>query len=286
MLGSNNYIEFELKPSGLSVSFLSHWECRNLGLLKIMTGVFDRLLAHGNPKRDYTVRVNTADGPTRSQRSKGDDYYMEFDTSSFGRSDSLFPDYIFGNWWHIGLLDFDTFTREIVLCSSRDRIRDNRLFWMGNLQGIWQRLRYKSMAEEFPELMVAETMTWIMGGRKPTKFVPMKDYSEYGNLIDLTGRGCSGRLKLLPFCNRPLFVAKRRCLSWSDILMLDLDLHIPVEKDLSDLVEKCRWAVENEDLCSRNSEELLSWCETNFTFKSAVERAFGLVQDQVKALGD
>lgn len=286
MIGKNNYIEFEVGPSGLKVISASRWECRNLGLLRIMTGVLDRLLAHGTPKRDYTVRVNTADGPTRSPAPKDRDYYMEFDTSSAGRSDGLFPDYIFGNWWHIGLWNFDIFTREIVLCSSRNRIKDGRLFWMGNLQGIWQRLRYKSMAEEFPDLMFAETMTWVGGGRKPTRFVPMKDYSEYGSLIDLTGHGCSGRLKLLPFCNRPLFVAERRCLSWSDVLMLDLGLHISVKHDLSDLVEKYKWSVENEDLCVKNSGELLSWCLSNFTFKAAVERAFDLFQDRVKALGD
>lgn len=274
-----NYAEFLMGPKGLTLTTGSFWECRNLGLLKIMARVMENLLGAGVLKDQYTVRINTADGPTRDKAPESHNF-LEFHTGADNRSESnLFPDYVFGNWWHIGLNDFDKFTSEICERNSRSSIVDGRLFWIGNLQGIWQRNRYVEMARANPTKMVGEVMSWTNNGSRPTKFVSTKDYCDYKYLIDLTGHACSGRLKLLPFCNRPLFIADRKFWSWSDIVILKQGLHIPVANDLGDLIEKHDWAENNEEEAFSNSASLLEFCRVNLTYEKACDQATRLVAE-------
>lgn len=276
-----NYAEFSISPTGLVLTKGSKWECRNTGLLKIMTRVMENLLHRDLLKDRYTVRINTADGPTRDRRPN-DRNFMEFDTGVDGLNDEgIFPDYVFGNWWHIGLVDYDEFVRDICESNSHDRIEDDRLFWIGNLQGIQQRIKYVELSRSHPERLLSEVMHWTNGGSRPTKFVPTKDYCRFRYLIDLTGQACSGRLKLLPFCNRPLFITDRRFWSWSDIEILKQGLHIPVREDLGDLLERLDWARENWSVASGNSESLLNFCRRELTFGKACERATRLVSEAI-----
>jgi len=279
-----NYIEFKVGPREISTVVESQWECRNLGLTRIMSRVRESLVREGVLGTDYVVRINTADGPTRDPAPR-DSNFMEFDTSTESMDESLvFPDYAFGNWWHIGLVDFDEFAAEISELNGYGTIADGRVFWMGNLQGIPQRIQYMNLAARHPEMLFGQSMYWVDGGRKPNKFVPMKHYTRFKYLIDLTGQGCSGRLKLLPFCRRPLFVAERRFLSWSDILLLKQGLHIGVRHDLGDLVDLYRWAEANQQKVFDDCHALFNWSRENFTFARACERALAMVRERLVGL--
>jgi hypothetical protein len=277
-----NYAEFILGPNKLIRTVDSTWECRNIGLLKIMCRVFEMLQNTDILKREYTIRINTADGPSRDN-PKNVDNFIEFDTSTSSMDESrLFPDYIFGNWWHIGLVDFDDFSKEISENSGLEKISENKLFWMGNLQGIPQRIKYMNIAQQNQDKIYGDQMHWINFGRTPTKFIPTKDYTKFKYLIDLTGHGCSGRLKLLPFCNRPLFIADRRFWSWSDLLLIKQNKHIKINHDLDNLLEMHNWAEKNNKLVFENSNYLFNWAKENFTFKKACDKAFELVSDSIK----
>ena len=120
-----NYVQFLIGPNGLVMTTESRWECRNAGLLKIMTRVFENLQESKLLKEEYTVRINTADGPSKDKRPEVQNY-IEFDTSTEVIDESkTFPDYIFGNWWHIGLINFDDFAGEICANNQKDIIKDN-----------------------------------------------------------------------------------------------------------------------------------------------------------------
>lgn len=276
-----NYVEFLLGPQKLVQTVSSTWECRNIGLLKIMIGVFERFQETDILQRDYVVRINTADGPTKDKKPDIDNF-LEFDTSTDKLDESdVFPDYIFGNWWHIGLVNFDKFAQEIIENNGVEKIVENKLFWMGNLQGIPQRIKYINLSQTNPNKLYGDQMHWTNAGRTPTKFIPMKDYTKFKYLIDLTGHGCSGRLKLLPFCNRPLFIAERRFLSWSDILLMKQNKHISVNYNLDNLLEKYDWAENNRDLVFSNCKSLFNYCKETFTFKNACDKAFELVKNSI-----
>jgi hypothetical protein len=276
-----NYIEFKMCPDGLVTTVESHWECRNLGLTKIMSRVQEALVSEGLLDAEYIVRINTADGPSRDPAHEGSNF-MEFDTSTDLMDESnVFPDYIFGNWWHIGLVDFDEFAAEISGLSEYGRIADKRIFWTGNLQGIPQRIEYMKLASRHPGVVFGHSMYWLDCGRKPNRFIPMKDYARFKYLIDLTGHGCSGRLKLLPFCRRPLFVAERTFLSWSDILLLKQGRHISVRRDLGNLLDLHRWAEMNQQKVFEDCNALFKWSRENFTFERACERALEMVRGRL-----
>lgn len=278
-----NYVEFSLSPDGLQCITKSMWECRNAGLLKIMTRVFEMLQESGELDRTYAIRINTADGPTKDRPNVDVQNFIEFDTSSFGRDRNLFPDYIFGNWWHMGLVNFDKFVGEIIENNNPKNITDQRMFWKGNLQGVAQRIKYVEFCKTRPEKFAGDSMWWTNHGRTPTSFTPMKDFCKYKYLIDLSGTGCSGRLKMLPFCNRPLFIAERPVLAWSDTLIMEQNLHISVKNDMSDIFEKYEWADNNQALVSDMASRLLKFCIEKFTFENVCRRAWELVSAAVRS---
>lgn len=279
-----DYVEFSIGKKHLELIVESHWECRNEGLLKIMTRVFEQLQERGELEESYTVRINTADGPTKEPveiRSN----FIEFDTSTRNiDEEGLFPDYIFGNWWHIGLRDFDSFTNEIFENSKQETIKDKRLFWIGNLMGIRQRLIYMELCKKYPEKFAGLEMTWTDSGRKPTFFVQTKDYCDYKYLLDLSGHGCSGRLKLLPFCKRPLFITDRHFWAWSDIAILKQNLHIPLKMDLSDINEKFEETERNYDHALNNASKLAEYCINQFRFEKVCRYASDLISNKIKEI--
>jgi hypothetical protein len=286
MEGRENYTQFVISPSNLSISVLSRWECRNAGLLKIMTRVFENLQDADLIKDEFTIRINTADGISKNDRPKDVKKYIEFDTSTENLDESkIFPDYIFGNWWHIGLRNFGQFTEEVLKNSPTENIKDNRLFWIGATQGVEQRMRYLTLCSKHPDKLCGDQMHWTTHGRVPTSnFVPIKDKCSFKYLIDLTGQGVSGRLKLLPFCGRPLFIADRRLWAWSDIVIIKQRLHIGVNEDLGNLIEKYEWAESNQEEVFANSRALTSFCRKEFDFSAVCKRATQLVADSMDSV--
>lgn len=275
-----NYAEFLLTPEGVSQTVKSYWECRDLGFLKIMNKIFE--MFSGSLKDKITVRLNTYDSPSKNKPTPNAPNFMEFDTSSEKHDSDLFPDYIFGDWWHIGLNNFDDFVGEICKNNDVSKIEDNRIYWIGCVQDVNQRIHYIELSKRYPERLFGESMEWSEDGRTPDKFVHIKDFCRYKYLIDLTGTGCSGRLKLLPFCNRPLFVAERKFLAWSDILILGQNLHIPVSWDLRNILNQYDWAQMNQSLVFDNSMKLLEFCRENLTFERACQRGFDLINSRLK----
>lgn len=276
-----NYAEFLLTPEGITQTVKSFWECRNLGLLKIMTRIFEMLQDSGDLNERYTIRINTADSPTKDAPTLGAPNFIEFNTTSFGPDEHLFPDFVFGNWWHIGLVSFDSFVEQILERSDSSNVTDVRLFWAGSLQGVEQRLKYVDLLEEHPDKLAGGSMTWSPDGRIPSRFVHLRDFCRYGHLLDLSGLGFSARLKLLPFCNRPLFVAERSVFAWSDLLILGQGLHVPVAGDLSDLISRYEWARRNTSHLQESSEKLLEFSRENLSFDKACWRGFDLVSRHI-----
>jgi len=277
-----DYVEFLISKKHLELTVESHWECRNEGLLKIMTRAFEYLQERGELTESYTVRINTADGPTKDPVQKIPNF-IEFDTSSRStEEEGLFPDYIFGNWWHIGLRNFDSFTKEIIDNNGQETIKDKRLFWIGNLMGIRQRVDYIELCKKHSEKFAGIEMTWTDAGRKPTFFVQTKDYCNYKYLLDLSGHGCSGRLKLLPFCGRPLFITDRNFWSWSDIAILRQKLHVSLKADLSDILDKFEDIETNYESASANAFKLAEYCKREFTFEKVCRYASDLLAKKMK----
>ena len=202
-------IEFKLSNNGIQRMTTSQWECRNIGLEKILNGAYPYIMKEiVDIKKPIKIIIQTHDFPYPI--TKKDKYTIELQTISETFIEDLFPDYVHGNWWHIGLTDFDEFTKDIVTsCLSNDPIY-NKIFWAGSVQNIPQRQKYKSISYSHPNKFETFTMSW-RGNSKPSKFIKLRDQWQWDILIDLTGHGWSGRLKLLPYCHRPLIISFTDC---------------------------------------------------------------------------
>lgn len=272
-------VEYKITQDNLQIVSQSIWECRNLGLNKIVDNIYNRLRDNDLIKKSFNLKINCHDLPINKTNSSST---IEFDCSTTSLDDKdIFPDYVFGNWWHIGLEDYDNFVNEIVK-NSDQQITDHHMFWIGNLQNIPQRIKYVELSKQYPEYLLSSVMYWTDSGRKPTHFIPIKDLSKFKYLIDLAGFGCSGRLKLLAYCNRPFFISDRNYYSWSDIEIIKQNLHVPINNDLSDLISQIDKANQNYNIFVDNAKNLQHFVINNLSFKNACDYAFGLLVNKLQ----
>jgi hypothetical protein len=65
--------------------------------------------------------------------------------------------------------------------------------------------------------------------------------ARWSALVDIEGMGYSGRLKILLHSGRPVLLQDRPWREWWWDHLLPMKHYIPVQRDLSDLVERARW---------------------------------------------
>lgn len=276
-----NFVEFSIRPSKVEMICPSYWEIRNKGIAKIVHAVHRNL--QGFLKDEFILRIHTSDTPGPEDQKEAN--ILEFQTvASSLKDENLFPDFTFGNWWHIGLVDYDKFVNDIDNKSQKERIADERIFWKGSNHkninfDVPQRNLFIKMARSNPEKILGELMTWNHKG--PTSFTPMSEKTKYKCLIDLTGIGYSGRLKMLPFCNRPLFITEREYWCWADMMILKQNLHIWVRDDLKDLLEKYDKVCRDYDNFFEQATALKNYCRSHLMFSDACRKATETVKKSI-----
>ena len=72
---------------------------------------------------------------------------------------SLFPDFTFGSWWHIGLHDFDTFAAAMATRAAAPPLFP-QLFWIGNLEMSASRAHFATLADAHQSRIRAVGITW------------------------------------------------------------------------------------------------------------------------------
>jgi hypothetical protein len=195
----------------------------------------------------------------------------------------MIPDFIFWGWPEAGVEDYEV-TQQAILDAARREPEDPQLFWIGNPETHPIRERFLELAAGDSRIH-AGGLRWTSGtaGQRTRRlqtegaaFVSLADHCRYRYLIDLEGAGYSGRLKLLLFCGRPLFVQTRRWREFFFDALVPFEHYIPVKEDLSDLSSQIDWAEANPDsaaaiarqgqefaimhLCRRHAIERLSQC--------------------------
>ena len=130
----------------------------------------------------------------------------------------LFPDFVYGGWWHIGLHDYDAFAWAMTARAAAPP-EHPQLFWTGNVEMSPSRAALVAMSEADPGRIDARGMRWAhargnvseaTGERAATDgWVSLQRHAEWRYLIDLEGLGWSGRLKLLPHAGRALLVRRQ-----------------------------------------------------------------------------
>jgi hypothetical protein len=256
-------------------------------MVKILATIYRRMRAEHTAifeaHPSFVVEIVCSDYPQPRDSLPG---HYTFQTVGARDTPKLFPDYVFGNWWHIGLRDFDAFSAEILEKSRETTPETATCFWAGNLEVHTARQHYQKIAEENPTRLTCESMTWVENGSKPTAFIPMKEQHKYKYLLDIEGLGWSGRLKLLPFCCRPILVQNRPYWSWSDQQLLP-DVHYKaIERDFSNLLPTLDALDADPVGTEKMVEAALELAREKFTFENIVGVGMNLILDALKNGGD
>tara|TARA_B100000927_G_scaffold220651_1_gene180591 strand:+ start:1032 stop:1886 length:855 start_codon:yes stop_codon:yes gene_type:complete len=107
----------------------------------------------------------------------------------------------------------------------------------------------------------------------------MKDYSI---LLDIEGGGYSARLKYLLFSNKPLLVVDRPYKEFFFKNLKEYIHYIPVKRDLSDLIEKTNWILNNYNESLYIANNALEFAKTYLSEEYVYRHIFNIIDNQNK----
>jgi Glycosyl transferase family 90 len=167
------------------------------------------------------------------------------------------PDFIFDGWPEVGIDDYEE-ACATVAAAAADEPETPRLGWIGNCDTHPSRRLLTNIGEEHPDLFDFHHVTWV---QKPSQtrlssaannhLSLAEQVRRWSLLLDVEGRGYSARLKLLLHSGRPVLIQERPWREWFWGELRPMEHFIPVRRDLSDLVERVRWAREHPDAAAR-----------------------------------
>lgn len=262
-------IKYNVQSQCLRIRCPRSWEDRSIKSLEMFMMAFE--YAKPNIQNDFRCLINCEDFP-EAIRSKQIILSYTKDSNSNTNKIEMVPDFCFLNWKESGMTDYDEVC-STLLKRSEEEPKYNTLFWIGNTKTHPTRKTLCALSEQDPRIE-AYGMDWKYndGRAIPSRFISLEDHTEYKYLIDVQGRGYSGRTKVLMFSGRPLFIADRR---WKEFWYQDLVPfvhYIPVKEDLSDLIEKLDWAEANPESAKAIAINAQNYAKAHLTRKAALKK--------------
>ena len=137
--------------------------------------------------------------------------------------------------------------------------QDEHLFWRGSTFTTLSRRCLFELGKKYQQYFKIEDMT--RGG----EFIPMVEQSKYKYLIDTRGNAWSDRLQILLKLGRVVFIVDRPYREWFFDKMRPMEHYVPVEEDLSDLLEKFFYMESHPELYDKISRNLKEFVLENLT---------------------
>lgn len=190
------------------------------------------------------LTIHTGDFP-ETKPGQYDFYYCCKHASEL---DSVIPDFIFDGWPQAGIDSYSLITKEI---SEKGSIPFTipKMLWIGNSKTHPRRTAFLEIAEKNSTLIDGfdTCVDKYIVEKKKEKYISLSDHTKYKYLIDIEGRGYSGRLKLLLFSKRVLFVQERLWKEFYHFDMIPYEHYIPIKNDLSDLIDQIHFVEQKGD---------------------------------------
>ncbi|WP_293305015.1 glycosyl transferase family 90 [Pedobacter sp. UBA5917] len=196
---------------------------------------------------------------------------------------TAFPDFIFDHWQQAGIKDFNLTVKEITEASSQAFV-NNTMLWIGNVQTHPNRKKIIEYSQQFPELI--ETYDTcvdqhVIDGKK-VPYISLADHTKYKYLIDIEGRGYSGRIKLLLYTKRLLFIQERQWKSYYHFELEPYKHFIPVKNDMSDLIQQIEFIEKQGQAYYENIvNNAFNFAAENLNYESAVKRIQNLLNSNL-----
>ncbi len=100
----------------------------------------------------------------------------------------MIPDFIFDGWPEVGICDYTKLTSDMVEASKKPYKYD-KAFWIGSTLTHPTRETLCSLSEKDDRILALSP--------RNSRFIGMLEHVDYKYLIDIQGRGYSGRFKIL-----------------------------------------------------------------------------------------
>ncbi|MCG6536777.1 MAG: hypothetical protein L7F78_19240, partial [Syntrophales bacterium LBB04] len=199
------------------------YETRGISMCKLISNAYENSL-----KKDFFVVINTEDRPKNLKWIKT----FNFSTDSEDYS-AVMPDFVFDCWPQVGLDDYDRICNEIS--EKGLNIADfPKIGWIGVIDQAQTRNRLLNFSLENQN--ICEVINLVWSRNNPERLTSPKYLSfaqqvqRWKFLIDVEGTGYSGRLKILLFSNRPVFIVDRPYKEWFYPYMVPWVHYIPVKR--------------------------------------------------------
>ncbi len=189
-------------------------------------------------------------------------------TSTFEKA---IPDFHFYN--HEGVLnrDYDELVQSISK-ASLEPFTINKVGWIGR-RSHGYRQWLMDIANNNQDMFDCQFMDWGSDWQTPSKFISFEELVRtYSILIDVEGYGYSGRVKYLLWSRRPLILVDREYKEFYYKWLVPWKHYIPVKRDMSDLVEKARWCLDNYDQAKQIAENAYEFSQIHLTREACYRR--------------
>jgi hypothetical protein len=193
---------------------------------------------------------------------------------------NLVPDFVFHSWPQVGIYDYIKFTKDIDNAGLTP-YEINKVGWIGNSDTNFRRKTLLQIGNNNNDLFDIFDMKWIRSLHKTnnqmlnsTNYIYTPDLvKKYSILIDIEGNGpYSARLKTLLWSHRPLLLVDRPGKEYFFEFLQEWTHYIPVKRDLSDLLEKAKWCIENYDQAKQIAENAYEFSKKYLTRDACYEQ--------------
>jgi glycosyltransferase involved in cell wall biosynthesis len=215
---------------------------------------------------------------------KSDDDYSYSKQSSLHK---IVPDFTFHAWPQTGISDYNDVTNEMDTL-GRLPFTTNKVGWIGNSKTNFRRGILLEIASKNKDILDIIDMSWSDSQRmridsndqlgyflnhtrsiprlESAKYMSLPDLVQtYSILIDIEGSGWSARLKFLLWSHRPVLIVDRPHKEWFFEKLKEWVHYVPVQRDLSDLVEKTKWCLDNYEEAKKIAENAYEFAKLHLT---------------------
>jgi hypothetical protein len=230
------------------------------------------------------VLVHTLDRPVSPVEQPWRSYAF---CTADGYTDLPVPDFVFGGWPEVGIDDFDE-TCWDVQSAGDEPAQLPVTGWIGSVQTHPVRSVLLRLGREHPDLLDVQQVDWVPDDRGPLRTAAgnaltlEEQARRWSALLDVEGKGYSGRLKLLLHSGRPVLVQDRPWREWFWDALVPMEHYVPVRRDLSDLVPQARWVQQHPQEAAAIGRAGQKQAQQLLTRRSAVEHWAGVLTDAAR----
>lgn len=209
-----------------------------------------------------------------------------------GYVDVAVPDFVFCRWPEVGIDDYDETCRSVAAAGQQPAELDV-VGWIGN--GLSHPVRgvLHQLSLDHPDLLDVQRVEWVrvaeqqqLSSSAGNALSLPEQAQRWGALIDVEGGAYSGRLKILLHSGRPVLIQDRPWHEWFWDELVAWENHIPVRRDLSDLVSRAQWVKDNREEAASIGRAGQEMAQRVLTRTSAVEQWARTLADAVPSQPD